>query len=66
MCGLFNLLHASIFIMTGVLYITLELQLSVFNKGVKRKCMNHGGFLWVYKGQFLVPIEDGGTAKAQS
>jgi len=52
--------------MTGVLYITLELQLSVFNKGVKRKCMNHGGFLWVYKGQFLVPIEDGGTAKAQS
>jgi len=40
---------ANMFIMIGVLWITLELLINVFSKDVKRKCMRHGGDLWASK-----------------
>jgi len=58
LCGLFNLICANISITSNVLYIILEPHLSVFNKGVKRKCLNHGGFLWACKSQnFQLPLK---------
>jgi hypothetical protein len=46
------------FIMIGVLCITLELQLSVFNKDVRSRCTNHGGFHRVRKNQiFQFPLK---------
>jgi len=58
LCGLFDLICAGMFIITDVLYIILEPQLSVFSKGVKRKCTNHGGFLWACKSQiFQLPLK---------
>jgi hypothetical protein len=58
LCGLFDLICASMFITIDVLYVILKPQLSVFNKGVKRKCMNHIGFLWACKSQnFQLPLK---------
>jgi hypothetical protein len=58
MCGLFYLICVNMVITTNVLYIILELQLNVFNKGVKRKCTDQGGFLWACKSQnFQFPLK---------
>jgi hypothetical protein len=37
---------ANMFIMIGVLWIILELLISVFNNDARRRCMRHGGDLW--------------------